>query len=46
MPASPHEDGWLVTPDEFSLDNLVNTSNTSSRLVRLDRDDPRFAEGA
>ncbi|KAF8134894.1 ADP-ribosylation [Boletus edulis] len=45
--ASPHKDGWikLVPPDEFSLDNPVNTSNgRRNRLVRLDRDNPSFAE--
>lgn len=47
--ASPHKDGWvkLTPPDEFSLDNPANTSNgRRNRLVRLDRDNPRFAEGA
>jgi hypothetical protein len=43
--AFPHEDGWLMPPDEFSLDNPANTSNTGGRLVRLGRDNPRFAEG-
>jgi len=33
-----------MPPDEFSLDNPANTSNTGGRLVRLGRDNPRFAE--
>ncbi|KAI9570622.1 ADP-ribosylation [Boletus coccyginus] len=43
--ASPHKDGWvkLVPPDEFSLDNPVNNGRRN-RLVRLDRNDSRFAE--
>ena len=47
--ASSRKDEWvkLVPPDEFSLDNPVNTSKgRRNRLVRLDRDNPRFAEGA
>ena len=48
--ASPHVYGGLklVYSDEFSLDDPVNTSNVSGRrdrLVRLDRDNPNFAEG-
>ncbi|KAG8213141.1 ADP-ribosylation [Butyriboletus roseoflavus] len=44
---SPYKDEWvkLVPPDEFSLDNPVNTSTgRRNRLVRLDRDNPSFAE--
>lgn len=47
--AAPRKDEWvkLVPPDEFSLDNPVNTSNgRRHRLVRVDRDSPSFAEGA
>lgn len=46
--ASSHKDDWvkLTPPDEFSLENPVNTSNDRrNRMVRLDRDNPMFAEG-
>ncbi|KAG9315169.1 ADP-ribosylation [Chiua virens] len=43
---SPHKDGWikLAPPDEFSLDNQVNSSHRRNRLARVDKANPRFAE--
>ncbi|KIK96581.1 hypothetical protein PAXRUDRAFT_297439 [Paxillus rubicundulus Ve08.2h10] len=42
-----HQDEWvkLAHPDEFSVDNPANAPDgRRNRLVRLDRDSPRFSE--